>query len=296
MSVTRVDTAPPVATALPRRRRVRAATLRAIIASLILIPIGVLWIYPLLWMVSASLKTNKEIFGGLGLIPAEPQWQNYVRAWEQARIGQYFLNTVVITLSSVILVVVVTSMIGYVLGRYTFPGKRIFIGLFIATVFLPTGYTIIPVFEMVNRLQLADTLWGVILAQSGAAHVLYILLFAGYFSQLPRELEEAAIMDGAGFVRVFSQVLLPLATPIMATVVILQFIDSWNDFLLPLVLTLSRPDLRTLAVGMYAFRGEFYVDWSGMAAAASISLLPVILVFLFMQRYFVEGIAGAVKQ
>jgi raffinose/stachyose/melibiose transport system permease protein len=191
---------------------------------------------------------------------------------------------------------VITSMIGYVLGRYSFPGKRAIIGLFVATVFLPTGYTIIPVFEMVNRLGLADTLWGVILAQSGGAHVLYILLFAGYFSQLPRELEEAAIMDGASFVRVFVQVMLPLAMPIVATVIILHFINSWNDFLLPLVLTLSRPDLRTLAVGMYAFRGEFYVDWSGMAAAASISLLPVILVFLFMQRYFVEGIAGAVKQ
>lgn len=286
----------PTSTLAPPRRRLRTSTARALLVSLILLPISVLWIYPLLWMVSASLKTNKEIFGGLGLLPADPQWENYARAWEQARIGQYFLNTVVITLSSVILVVVFTSMIGYVLGRYSFPGKRLIIGLFVATVFLPTGYTIIPVFEMVNRLQLADTLWGVILAQSGAAHVLYILLFAGYFSQLPRELEEAAIMDGAGFVRVFAQVLLPLATPIMATVVILQFIDSWNDFLLPLVLTLSRPDLRTLAVGMYAFRGEFYVDWSGMAAAASISLLPVILVFLFMQRYFVEGIAGAVKQ
>src|SRR5690606_27064187 len=193
---------------------------------------------------------NAEIFGGLSLLPAEPQWQNYTRAWEQARIGQYFLNTVVITVSSVLLVIVITSMIGYVLGRYAFPGKRAIITLFVATVFLPTGYTIIPVFEMVNRLRLADTLWGVILAQSGGAHVLYILLFAGYFSQLPRELEEAAIMDGAGFVRVFAQVMLPLATPIMATVVILQFINSWNDFLLPLVLTLSRPDLRTLAVGM----------------------------------------------
>jgi len=294
MTATRLDA--PSSASPARRRRLRASTVRAIFVSLILIPISVLWIYPLLWMVSASLKTNREIFGGLGLIPAEPQWENYVRAWEQARIGQYFLNTVVITLSSVILVVVLTSMIGYVLGRYTFPGKRLIVGLFVATVFLPTGYTIIPVFEMVNRLRLADTLWGVILAQSGAAHVLYILLFAGYFSQLPRELEEAAIMDGAGFVRVFGQVMLPLAMPIMATVIILQFIDSWNDFLLPLVLTLSRPDLRTLAVGMYAFRGEFYVDWSGMAAAASISLLPVILVFLFMQRYFVEGIAGAVKQ
>lgn len=296
MSATRIDASSTVTSPHPRSRRLRASTVRAVIVSLILIPISVLWIYPLLWMVSASLKTNREIFGGLGLIPAEPQWGNYVRAWEQARIGQYFLNTVVITLSSVLLVVVFTSMIGYVLGRYAFPGKRLIIGLFVATVFLPTGYTIIPVFEMVNRLRLADTLWGVILAQSGAAHVLYILLFAGYFSQLPRELEEAAIMDGAGFVRVFAQVMLPLATPIMATVIILQFIDSWNDFLLPLVLTLSRPDLRTLAVGMYAFRGEFYVDWSGMAAAASISLLPVILVFLFMQRYFVEGIAGAVKQ
>lgn len=295
MGVNKLSAVRP-STPAPPRRRLRASTVRSLLVSLILLPISVLWIYPLLWMVSASLKTNKEIFSGLGLLPADPQWENYVRAWEQARIGQYFLNTVVITLSSVILVVVFTSMIGYVLGRYSFPGKRLIIGLFVATVFLPTGYTIIPVFEMVNRLQLADTLWGVILAQSGAAHVLYILLFAGYFSQLPRELEEAAIMDGAGFVRVFAQVLLPLATPIMATVVILQFIDSWNDFLLPLVLTLSRPDLRTLAVGMYAFRGEFYVDWSGMAAAASISLLPVILVFLFMQRYFVEGIAGAVKQ
>jgi raffinose/stachyose/melibiose transport system permease protein len=275
---------------------VRGSTVRALVISLILLPISVLWIYPFLWMVSASLKTNMEIFGGLGLIPEVLQWQNYVRAWEQARVGQYFMNSVYITVASVMLVVAVTAMIGYVLGRYSFPGKRIVAGLFVATVFIPTGYTIIPVFEMVNRLGLGDTLWGVILAQSGGAHVLYILLFAGYFSQLPRELEEAAVMDGANFVRVFLQVMLPLATPIMATIIIMHFIASWNDFLLPLVLTLSRPELRTLSVGMYSFRGEYYVDWSGMAAAATIALLPIILVFLAMQRYFVEGIAGAVKQ
>lgn len=281
--------------ALPRRW-LRGVGLRVALTSAILIPICLLWIYPFLWMVSASLKTNAEIFAGLGLIPAVPQWENYVRAWEQARIGQYFMNSVYVTVSSVLLVVVVTSMIGYALGRYSFPGKRVIVGLFVATVFIPTGYTIIPVFEMVNRLGLADTLWGVILAQSGGAHVLYILLFAGYFSQLPRELEEAAVMDGASFVRVFLQVMLPMATPVLATIVIMHFIGSWNDFLLPLVLTLSRPDLRTLAVGMYAFRGEYYIDWSGMAAAATIALLPIILIFLAMQRYFVEGIAGAVKQ
>ncbi|HEY9076709.1 MAG TPA: carbohydrate ABC transporter permease [Anaerolineaceae bacterium] len=272
------------------------SNLRGTIITIILLPIAVVWIYPFLWVVSASLKTNMEIFKGLGLIPAAPQWQNYIRAWEQAKIGQYFMNTVVITIMAVAIVVVVTSMMGYVLGRYSFPGKRIIIGLLVATVFIPQGYTIIPVFEVVNRLGLSDTLWGVILAESGGANVLAILLFSGYFSQLPRELEEAAVIDGAGFVRVFLQVMFPLAKPIVATTVIMQFISTWNSFLLPLVLTLSRPNLRTLAVGMYAFRGEFFVDWSGMAAAATISLMPIILVFLVMQRYFVEGIAGAVKQ
>ena len=161
--------------------------------------------------------------------------------------------------------------------------------------FLPKGYTIIPVFDLIHSLGLNGTLTGVILAQSGGAHVIFILLFAGYFGQLPKELEEAAIVDGAGFLRVFLQIMLPLAKPVIATVVIMQLIASWNDFLLPLVLTLPTPELRTLSVGMYAFRGEYFIDWSGMAAAATISIIPIILVFLAMQRYFIEGIAGAVK-
>ncbi len=137
------------------------------------------------------------------------------------------------------------------------------IALFALTVFLPEGYTIIPIFELVTRLGLANSLLGVTLAQSGGANVVLVLLFAGYFAQLPKELEEAAIVDGAGFFRVFWQIMLPLAKPVIATTIILQFMHSWNAFLQPLVLTLSRPDLRTLAVGIYAFQGEFFTDWSG---------------------------------
>lgn len=266
------------------------------IASLILIPICLLWIYPFLWMISASLKPNAEFFQGTGLIPASPQWSNYVRAWQNARIGDYFFNSVIVTVSSVAIATITGAMIGYVLGRFSFPGKKLIMGLFVATVFIPQGYTIIPVFEIVNRLGLADTLWGVILAEAGGVNVLSILLFAGYFAQLPRELEEAAQMDGAGFLRVFWSIMLPLSKPVIASTIILRFITIWNSFLLPLVLTLSRPALRTLAVGIYAFRGEYYVDWSGMAAAATISLLPVIIMFILLQRYFVEGISGAVKQ
>jgi len=164
------------------------------------------------------------------------------------------------------------------------------------TIFLPEGYTIIPIVELLQRLHLTNSLAGVTLAQSGGAHVVMVLLFAGYFAQLPKDLEEAAVIDGASFLRVFWEIMLPLAKPVVATTIILQFMASWNAFLQPLVLTLSRPDLRTLAVGMYAFRGEYSTDWSGMAAAATISLAPVVVVFLFLQRYFIEGIAGSVKQ
>jgi ABC-type glycerol-3-phosphate transport system permease component len=273
----------------------RGGRLRTIITTAILLPLGFGWIYPFLWMVSAGFKTNDEIFSGLGLIPAEPQPQNFERAWTDARIGDYFLNTVIVTVGSILIVLVSVAMIGYVLGRFQFPGKKLIIVLFAITVFLPEGYTIIPVFELINKLGLANTLAGVTLAQAGGGHVVMVLLFAGYFAQLPKELEEAAVVDGAGFFRVFWQIMLPLAKPIVATTIILQFMHSWNAFLQPLVLTLSRPDLRTLAVGIYAFQGEFYTDWSGMAAAATISLAPIVIVFLLLQRYFVEGIAGAVK-
>jgi raffinose/stachyose/melibiose transport system permease protein len=269
---------------------------RLVLTTIILIPICFIWVYPFLWMVSAALKSTTEIFSGLSLIPHHLHWENFARAWTQARIGQYFFNTVVITVSSIAIVVTSSSMIGYVLGRYAFPGKKIIIGLFIAHVFLPEGYTIIPVFALINKLGMGNSLLGIILGESGSAHIVQILLFTGFFSQLPKELEEAAIMDGAGFFRIFARVMLPLTKPVLATAVILQFMQSWNDFFLPLVLTLSRPDLRTLAVGMFAFQGEYFTDWSGMAAAATISLLPIIIIFLFLQRYFVEGVTGAIKQ
>jgi len=287
----RTAAGPPV-----RRRRRGRTRLRTGLTSIVLLAICLVWIYPFVWMISSSLKTNAEIFSGLGLAPQVLQLGNFTRAWDQAHIGRYFLNTVFITGFSILITVVAVAMMGYILGRYRFPGKRLVIAGFAAAVFLPEGFTIIPVFDMVNKLHLEGSLWGITLAESGGAHVVATLLFAGYFAQLPRELEESAIMDGAGFLRVFTRIYLPLAKPVVATAIILQFLQAWNDFLLPLVLTLSRPDLRTLAVGIYSFQGQYFTDWSGMAAAATIGLLPIIILFLFLQRYFVEGIAGAVKQ
>jgi ABC-type glycerol-3-phosphate transport system permease component len=266
------------------------------IAVAFLVGVGVLWVFPFVWMLSASLKDNIEVFAaGLKLIPSNFAWENYVRAWEDANFGRYLINTVIVTAWTVFIVTLRCATCGYVLGRYRFRGHRIFLGILVATLFVPTGYTIIPIVQVSFQLGVINSLSGMILALSGAANVSAILIYAGYFRQLPKELEEAAVVDGAGFLRIFFSIMLPLAMPVTATVALLTFLATWNAFFLPLVFSFSRPELRTVSVGMQAFVGENAVDWSGMAAAGVISILPVVALFFFLQRFFVEGIAGAVK-
>ena len=276
--------------------RLTRRQLRHYVTYAVLTIVCFIWIYPILWMFSSSLKTLGEFFSGLGLVPTHPDFENYVLAWQQANIGATFLNSVIVSISGVLIVLFISSTMGYVLGRYSFPGRKLVFGALGVLIFIPQTYTIIPIFDLITKMHLNGNLLGIILAESGSAHVIIILLFAGYFAQIPREVEEAAICDGAGFVRIFVSIMLPLAKPVIATAIILQFIASWNDFLIPLVLTLSQPALRTVAVGVYFLQGVNQVNWPELSAASSIALLPVIIVFLVLQRYFVEGMSAAVKQ
>ena len=282
-------------TKIKQKRFSRREKIWAVVMSVILLPIVIAWVYPFIWTASSSLKSTPEIFGSLNPFTPVLRVGNYTRAWQDANMGQYFLNTVFITFFSIVISVLTAALMGYVLGRYRFAGKKVIIGVFALAVFLPEGYTVIPIYDLINKLGLTGSLWGVTLAEAGGVSIVVVLLFAGYFAQLPRELEEAARVDGAGFLRIFARVYLPLAKPVTATAVILQFLHSWNDFLLPLVLTLSRPELRTLSVGIYALRGDYLSEWGVTTAAATIALVPIIVLFLFLQRYFVESIAGAVK-
>jgi multiple sugar transport system permease protein len=262
----------------------------------VLLSVGVVWIYPFIWMIFSSFKDNVEyISSGLTLFPKHFLWENYVRAWEVANFSSYFKNSITLTFCAVIIVVVLCALTGYALGRVDFPGKKLFIVAITATMFIPKGYTIIPVYQVIKGLGLLNTMPGVILAESSGAHVLFILLFTSYFQGLPKELEEASEIDGCGFFRTFWQVMLPISKPIIATTAIMQVIFTWNSFFVPLIFTLNKPELRTLSVGMYSFAGENSVDFTGLTAGASIALLPVILVFIAFQRFFVEGIAGSVK-
>lgn len=261
-----------------------------------LLLLAFIWVYPLIWMVFSSLKTDSEfVSGGLALFPKIPQWANYGRAWEVAHFSTYFVNSVILTCSAVIVVVIISSLMGYSLGRVTFPGRKIIMGLFVFTLFVPKGYTILPIYVLIKWLGLLDSRAGLILVESSGSHVIFILLFTAFFATIPKELEDSAEMDGCGFIKTYYKVILPLSLPIIATVAIVQFIHTWNSFFVPLIFTLGSPELKTLAVGMYNFSNDLETDYTGMAAGASIALLPIVTVFVIFQRYFIEGISGAVK-
>ena len=215
--------------------------------------------------------------------PVQPTIDNFIRIWQKADFGTYFINTIIVTAFSVIIVLIMTMMAGYAMGRYKFLGRNLCMAVFLASIAIPLVSTIIPTYEVVKGMNLVGTKLGLILSQAGGAHVIFLLLFTSFFQSVPN------------YFQTFFYIMMKLCKPVATTVVIMETIWAWNAFMLPLVLTLNNPSSRTLAVGLYAFKGENTVDWTGIAAGGSIAVIPVIILFVLMQKHFVEGIAGAVK-
>lgn len=265
---------------------------------LFLLPFTFVWVFPVVWMISSSLKTDLEFLTEpLKVIPDALIFANYVRAWQISNFSVYFRNSVIVTVWSVAIAVCFASLAGYALSRVSFRGKRTLIIILGAALFIPKGYIIVPLYQVIRGLGLLNTFTGLVVAMATTStNVLFVLLFMAHFNGIPRELEESAELDGASFGRTFLNVMLPLAKPIIATSVVMRFMWTWNEFFIPLVLTLHRSELRTLTVGMYAFLGEYDTDWTGLSAAATISVIPVIILFIALQGFFIRGIAGAIKQ
>ena len=268
----------------------------SVIVFCVLMVLSLIWVYPFVWMLSASFKTNLEILNaGLDLIPKAVNVDAYRRAWVDAQFNTYFMNSVITTAATILIVVTRCALAGYVLALYNFPGKRLIIGLLVVTFFVPSSTTLIPIVVMSRHMNLLNTRIGLILALSGGGQVASTLLYQGFFRQTPYELVEAAELDGASFLQVFCRVMLPLTGPITATTVVMTFMGAWNNFMLPLVFTFSNASLRTLPVGMMVFSKGDMVDYAGQCAAALLSIAPIVVVYVFCQKYFVSGIAGAIK-
>jgi len=229
------------------------------------------------------------------LIAGRTQPENYWIVLKEENFILHFLTSLMITVAVVFFTVLSTSMLGYALARMRFPGKMLVLGLMLAGAVAPREAVIIPIFRLLKSMGALDGLWGMVLWLTGVG-IGNAFLMAGFFLTLPREVEEAAAVDGAGPFRTFFDVALPMARPIVMTVALFAFLTAWNNFLIPLLCTVSRPGMQPLAVAVYNFQRGHPGKWHQINAAAAIMIVPVILLFLVLQRHIVRSIAvGAVK-
>ena len=283
------------------RNRKKLLPLAAKYLFLILVLIFVM--IPILYTISASFKTNAEILAHPDSFwPLEPTLDNYRIAWsgEEFNIPRMFLNSVVYSVFCVAFTVGTSATAGYVFARGgNFPGSKVLFAVFSSLMFINMGtITIYPIFQVLGILKLSSSLWGLIVMRFFSVGIINIYLVRSYIRTLPTELDEAAEMDGCSFFGTFFRIIAPLLKPILATVSILAFNSSWNEYLMPTLFTLSNRQQRTLIVGIMSLKnsGQAAANWNLMLAGATIAIIPILVVYAIANRYFVEGLtAGAVK-
>ena len=261
----------------------------------VLIGVSCVCIFPLAWTFSSSLKTQATVFSDMSFFPANPQWHNYIDAWTKGNFGIYFMNSFFYTTVVVLGVILVSSLAAYAFSRFQFPGRNFLFLLLISTMMIPIPGTIIPLYALLVKLGLANTYLGYILPQINGGLALGIFLLKTFFDDLPKELEESARIDGCGRLRVYRHIALPLAKPAIAVLAIFNVLTVWNEYLLAM-LVLSDKALMPLQRGLMVFQGAHITEYPLLMAGIIITIMPVIILYLFLQKYIIKGItAGAVK-
>lgn len=279
-------------------QRRRTAGRALLIAGLVLL--AIVMMAPLAFSLLASVTPLSQLLSSsVQPIPEEWQWRNYAEAWTRGNFSRYFVNSVLVTVGVVVLDTLASSMTAYVLARRRMRGQRSLETVYMVTLFIGmTTAVLYPQYQIAQGLGM-DNLLGMTLVQLAGVMVIHILLMKGYLEGLGPELEDAARVDGCGFFGAYRRIVLPLMTPILATTVILGFQASWNNYQVPLTFSLSAPELRTLVVGVNALQydaAEGLANYNTVLAGANIVLIPIVVVFIFLQRYFVQGwTEGAVK-
>lgn len=261
----------------------------------VLIANALLVLVPVFLMGLSAFKSTREIFLNPFGLPAVWSLENFRKVWVEARFGDYFQNSVIVTAVSAAILVAFGAMASYALGRFRFRGNDALYVYFLTGLLLPVRLAIIPLFILMRNLNLLDNLWSLILiyAASGLPSAIFIL--TGFFRTLPADLDSAARIDGAGEWTIFTRVMLPLVRPALVIVTIYNVIPIWNDFFFPLVFIKSN-HLKTLPLGMTTFFGQYYTDYAALFAGLTLAALPVILLYVVLSQHFIRGLtAGAVK-
>ncbi|MDP4501794.1 carbohydrate ABC transporter permease [Nonomuraea turcica] len=252
-------------------------------------------LFPLLWMLSGSLQSLKELLANDSFLPADPQWDNYVTAWVQGELGIYLRNSVIYTGSAVIGILLVSSLAGYALARLDFAGKGVFTFVILAVMIIPAPAMFLAQYKLLISLGLTNNPVGYVLILITSGIPMSTLIMRSFFVSQPRALEEAAALDGAGPLRIFWNVILPLARPGLAAVAVIQGLGAWNEYLMALVL-FDGNSLMPVQRGLTAFTSAETPQQQILLAATTISIVPVVIFYLMAQRHIVKGIgAGAIK-
>jgi multiple sugar transport system permease protein len=268
----------------------RPIPLRRILVWAVLVLGALVMLLPFLWLVSTSLKQTRQIFlYPPQWIPDPIRWQNYSEALTQLPFGRYTLNTLIITFFTMTGVLLTSSLAGYGFARMRFPGRDTIFMVLLSALMLPYAVIMIPQYIMFKYLGWIDTYLPLTVPHWFGGGIFNIFLLRQFFRTIPGELAEAGRIDGAGEVRIYAQIFLPLAGPALAVVAIFTFINTWNDFLGPLIY-LSSQDNFTIALGLSAFKGLYATRWEYLMAASTVMILPIVVLFFLTQRYFVQGI------
>jgi N-acetylglucosamine transport system permease protein len=265
--------------------------------NLMLILWSVIVIFPMWWLFYTSFKTDREIFYSPWSLPRTLEWGNFARAWVEAHIGDYFVNSLIVVIPSLALTLLLSSMTAYVLGRFPFPLNRFFFYLFLTGMLFPIFLALVPLFFLVQDLGMLNTYLGLVLVYTAYSLPFSVFFMTGFFKTLPSELHEAGIIDGANQYQVFFRIMLPLAQPGLISIGIFNFLGMWNQYILPLVL-ISNPDRYLLTQGLaYMLHQQYYMnDWSGLFAAVTIIMIPTLLAYILFQGQIQKGITvGALK-
>ena len=259
---------------------------------LLLIALALIMLFPMLWLVGTSFKSpTEDIFSfPPQLIPQQPTLDNFITVWQTYPFANYLFNSAIVAIFTVSLNLLFCSLAAYPLARLNFKGRKILFALIVATIVIPFQIVMIPLYILVVNLGLRNTYLGVILPNLASAFGIFLLRQA--FAAVPTELEEAARMDGCSELGIWWHIMLPAVRPALVTLAIFVFIASWSDFLWPLIV-LDRPEYYTLPLGVATLAGTFSLDWRLIAAGSVISIAPIILLFMFVQRYIIPTDVGS---
>lgn len=262
---------------------------------------GALWVYafiavaPLLVMVANSLRTTRDMAREPLGLPVDPNFASYGKAWVQASFGTFFTNSILVTVSSVLISTAVSLLAAYALARSRSRLTSLVEAVFLSGLMMPVYLAILPIFYLLDDMGLVNNRFGLIMVYAALGIPFSVFVLTAFFRQLPTELEEAARIDGAGSFTMFWHVMLPLVRPAIATVIVFRFVPIWNDFFYPLILLRSRENY-TLPVGLTTFFGEYQTDWPTLFAGLVIATLPLVVLFLLATRQIVAGLTAGMSK